>query len=824
MGGFGPVRVARGEGSVTRLELFLDLIFVFAFLNVTGLAVEQFNPAGVPRGLLLLVLLWGCWAAYAWLGNVVRLDRGVMPLFIFGISATLFVMALTAREAFVDREGGLNGPVVFAVCYVIARNGPLFVATAAGVVEPGTRRNLRKAWPARLAGSLALLAAAILPDHVHGEVTREWVRFTLVACVIVADYAGTLLLGSASWHIKSISYWAERHSLIILIGFGEAIISIGLSQGAAVAQPLTVQVLAGTLLGVVLAGALWWTYFDIARFAAEQAMAGVSEARRTVLGRDAYSFLHLLMTAGLVLVALGLHTALYELRLASEMPIGRMGLLVLYGGVILYLVGLILFELRTLRLLGRSPVLGVILVGSLAPIALQLPVLVQVGLLTAAVGAMALADATVFRHRHRQLHAEIQPVLKQGGVTPKELFFDLVFVYAFLQVTAVMSGDPTWRGVVRGLLVLVVLWLAWCVYTWLGIGVRSEHPVVRLVMVLVVALTTFITLASPQAFNDAVGGLSGPLVFVACYALIRLLFLGTSWTVVVRQAPTQRASVARSAVPTMLALVILLAAALIPQPAGDVRLLTPVRAGLWLAAIAVDLVGNRLVGPHLPPAWSAKHWADRYSLIIIIALGQAVISMGTAAVYTPISAQIIVAAGLGTALLAALWWIYFSTTAVHGEPALAASEPARRSRLAADAYALLHLPMVAGVVLVALGLGKTMSVLGSQGLLDGAPVYLLPHFALFGGVIIYLLADQGFRWRLSRHVDPPRIAQTLVVTALTPATANLQALTALAILTAVSVGFSMIEMAQRNHEGRIKITFRFPRSTGRPHNRPTQDG
>ena len=171
-------------------------------------------------------------------------------------------------------------------------------------------------------------------------------------------------------------------------------------------------------------------------------------------------------------------------------------------------------------------------------------------------------------------------------------------------------------------------------------------------------------------------------------------------------------------------------------------------------------------------------------------------SISKSAVYTPISARIIVAAALGTALLAALWWIYFGTTASYGERVLVASGRARRAALARDAYGLLHLPMVAGIVLVSFGLGKTMSVLGSHGLFDGAPVYQLPHLALFGGVIIYLLVDLAFRWRLARRAHRQRIVQTLVVIALVPATASLPGLTALAILAAVCVGFIAIEVVR----------------------------
>ncbi|MFE9957025.1 low temperature requirement protein A [Micromonospora sp. NPDC005299] len=795
MGGVGRIQLAGDAGGVSRLELFLDLIFVFAFLNVTGVTAEQLNPAGLPRGLLLLVLLWWCWAPFAWLGSTVRLDRGVMPVLMFGLSATLFVMGLTVREAFHDRPGGLSGPVVFALGYLVVRGTTLAAAAlAAAAGEAAPRRLALRAWPPPLAGALFLLAAALVPGHVPGEVDREWLRFGLVGCAIVAEYGGALLLGANLWRIGSIPYWAEGHALIILIGFGETIISVGLSQGVAATQPLTLEVLVGALLGVTLAGALWWTYFDVARFAAEQAMERAAGKRRALLGRDAYSFLHLPMMAGLILVALGLKKVLGELRADSHEATPILTLLVLHGGVVLYLLGLVLFEVRTLRILGRSPVLGILLVAGLAPVAPHLPALAELALLAAAVGATALADVTVFRRRHRRLHAMIGPTQEHAGVTPKELFFDLVFVYAFLQVAALMADDPTWSGLARGLLVLAVLWQAWCAYAWLSAEVRSESPVVRLVMVLVVALTALITLASPQAIDDSRGGLPGPLVFVACYAAIRLLHLA-SFGLVARQDPAWPTPSLRAAAPTLVSLGLMLVAALLPLPVGDVRQFSPPRVGLWLLAIAVDLAGNARVGLRHLSVRSAEHWADRHSLIIIIGLGEAVISMGSAVVYTPVSARIVVAVFLGTALLAALWWAYFGWDSTEGERALAAADLRTRTRLARDAYTWLHLPMVAGIVLVSLGLRKTMSVLGSRGFFElGPPPYPLAHAALFGGVLLYLSGVQAFRWRTTGRWRPARLVQALVVAALLPLTAGLSALLALALLAAVCLALTAFEV------------------------------
>ncbi|NYF57419.1 low temperature requirement protein A [Micromonospora purpureochromogenes] len=793
MGGFGRIELA-GEGDgVSRLELFVDLVFVYAFLNVTGVISEQFNPAGVPRGLLILVLLWWCWVRYAGLGSAVRLDRGFVPALIFAGSATLLVMSLTVREAFGDQPGGLSGPLVFAVGYALVQGGGLALGSWARWSDPGSRQQFRRVWLPAGAGIVLLLAGALVPSGTADDTAREWIRFALVGAAVLVEYVGFALVGVGSWRIRSITYWAERHGLIILIAFGETILSVGLSQGAAIAQPLTWPVIAGVLLSVMLVGTLWWTYFDVARFAAEQALHDVTGPRRTLLARDAYSYLHLPMVGGLILVSLGLKYVLGELRVPSDRS-PTLGLAALYGGVVLYLAGLIAFELRTLRLLGRSPILGVALVVAAAPLAAGAPVLAKLALVAAATAAMALSDVTVFRHKHRRLHAALGPAGREPpGVTPKELFFDLVFVYAFLQVAAVMAEDPRWPGLLRGLLVLTVLWWAWAAYAWLSNTVRAETPAVRGVMLLAVAVTAVITIAIPQAFNDAVGGLSGPVLFVGCYAVIRLLHLGSFWAVT-RAEPALRGRVLPMAVPTLTALALLIAAALVPEPVGDVRLLSPVRAGLWLLAIAIDLSAGVAL---LPPPWripSASHCADRYSLIVIIALGEAVISMGAAVMYTPISLRIVVASALGTALLAALWWWYFDVDSTAGEHALDRAEGARRTTLARIGYGYLHLPMIAGIVLVSLGLRTTMSVLGTHGLLTATPPLRWPaHLALFGGVALFLLADQLFWWRLTGGLRWIRAAATLALLALIPLTVGVGPLLALALLVAACLALILAE-------------------------------
>ncbi|MEV1146647.1 low temperature requirement protein A [Micromonospora sp. NPDC049799] len=357
-------------------------------------------------------------------------------------------------------------------------------------------------------------------------------------------------------------------------------------------------------------------------------------------------------------------------------------------------------------------------------------------------------------------------------------------MYAFLQVSALLAEDPTWSGLLRGLLVLTVLWWAWCAYVWLACAVRSEAAVVRGVMVVVVAVTAVISIAVPQALADARGGLYGPLVFVTCYAVLRLSQIAALWVTAWRERdPDRRAQAVATTWPALLALAVLLAAALVPEPVGDIRLLSPTRVALWLVAIAVDLGGARLVNVARWRIWSAPHWSDRFSLIVIIGLGEAVIAIGAAVVYTPVSGRIVVAAVLGTALLGALWWVYFGRDADVGEHALADRTGRARIALARDGYAYLHLPMIAGIVLVSLGLRKTMGGLGTQALfVDTPPLGAVPHLALFGGVLLYLVADEVF-WRMATGGwRRQRLLTAAAVAALMPLTVPIGPLAALGVL------------------------------------------
>ncbi|HEY7762888.1 MAG TPA: low temperature requirement protein A, partial [Actinomycetota bacterium] len=176
------------EARVTPIELFLDLVFVFAITQVTELMADDLSARGIVQGLLVLGLVWWCWVGYAWLGAVVRADEGLGRVAMFGAMAAVFVLAITIPEAFHDIDGGLSGPVVVAFAYLAVRvlHLTIFWLTARADGDEGLRRQLLRFAPS-LAGSTALLLVASQLDGT----AQIWVW----VAVLAVDYVGTILGG-----------------------------------------------------------------------------------------------------------------------------------------------------------------------------------------------------------------------------------------------------------------------------------------------------------------------------------------------------------------------------------------------------------------------------------------------------------------------------------------------------------------------------------------------------------------------------------------------------------------------------------------------------
>jgi low temperature requirement protein LtrA len=353
----------------------------------------------------------------------------------------------------------------------------------------------------------------------------------------------------------------------------------------------------------------------------------------------------------------------------------------------------------------------------------------------------------------------LRAVMRQEEtVTPLELFFDLVFVLAITQCTALMSGDPTWSGVARGMLVLGVLWWSWVGWAWLTSAVDPEEYDVRLVMFAAMAALLVAALCVPQAFGNAA------LIFALAYAFVRIAHIAL-FLIASRDDPGFRTSVVGLARSTAIGVGLLVAASF-----ADNLL----QGGLWALALALDMGGPYFFGAE---GWklAPHHFAERHGLIVIIALGESIVAVGVGA-GAHVDLGIVAAAVVGTAVAAALWWLYFDIVAVAATRRLADAEPGLiQNEMARDSYSYAHFPMVAGIVLVALGMKKTLGHVED-------PLKLVPAAALMGGTAMYLLAHVGFRYRHIHTVNTRRLGLAVLLVAFVPLAVEIPALVTLTVL------------------------------------------
>src|SRR5436305_131530 len=360
--------------------------------------------------------------------------------------------------------------------------------------------------------------------------------------------------------------------------------------------------------------------------------------------------------------------------------------------------------------------------------------------------------------RPRRLTAVMR---SEDRVTPLELFFDLVFVLAITQCTALMARTPTWTGLVRGMLVLGLLWWAWVGYAWLTSVVDPEEGVVRLAIFGAMAALLVVSLCVPHAFGDLA------LLFAGAYAGVRIAHI-VLFVVASREDPGLRRSVTGLAASTGIGIGLLVAGAVAGgNPQGV----------LWLVALLLDMAGPFFFGAE---GWKLVpgHFAERHGLIVIIPLAEYIVAIGVGA-GTGVDAGVVTAAVLGVAVAGALWWLYFDVVALVAARRLSNAEEGRaRNEIARDSFSYLHFPMVAGIVLLALGLKKTL------GHVDD-PLKLVPAVALLGGPALYLLAHVAFRWRNVHRFNAPRLLCAIVLLALIPVAVEIPALATLGLVVAL---------------------------------------
>ena len=354
---------------------------------------------------------------------------------------------------------------------------------------------------------------------------------------------------------------------------------------------------------------------------------------------------------------------------------------------------------------------------------------------------------------------------------PVELLWDLVFVFAVTQVSTLLREHLSWGGFGRALLALALMWWAWSAFVW---ATNAEHPdaVALRATLFVATLLIFLTgLALPHAF-----GRDGTL-FAATYTGVRLLHLAL-YADASRRGNASWSAIAGFGVTVLAGMGLLVVGSFAN---GGVRV------ALWAVAAAIDYAG---------PAWLTRerlrglqqvavaHFAERYGLFVIICLGESIVAVGFGAGARHLGAELVGAAALALLVTIGLWWTYFDRASARGEQSLRAHDDPVLA--AADAYSYLHLPIVAGIIVFAVG--ARAAVAGETGALpDGA------RLALYGGVALYLLAHAAFTLRLGGARSVAKLLAAIACMALFALTGGLVAWAAVGLLALLLAALAGVE-------------------------------
>ena len=360
--------------------------------------------------------------------------------------------------------------------------------------------------------------------------------------------------------------------------------------------------------------------------------------------------------------------------------------------------------------------------------------------------------------------------------TPVELLWDLVFVFAITQVTTLLWRDLTWRGFGRAMLVLALVWWAWSAFVWAANAQVADSPTLRACL-LISSIAIFITgLSVPHAFG------SEAALFAVTYAVVRLLHLGL-YADASRRGNASWAAIAGFAVTVIAGMALLIAGSFASSW---------LRTALWVLAAAIDYAG---------PAWLTRerlrglqhvavaHFAERYSLFVIICLGESIVAIGVGALGSSseraLTGELVVAVALGLLITIAMWWAYFEGFAARAEERLREHDDPVLA--AADSYSYLHLVIVAGIITFAVGV---------KVLTRGSVSVPLPEparLALCGGVAMYLVGHAAFALRMVGEVEYEKLAVAAALLVLFTLSAGLAAWIVAVAIAALVSGLCVVE-------------------------------
>ena len=382
---------------------------------------------------------------------------------------------------------------------------------------------------------------------------------------------------------------------------------------------------------------------------------------------------------------------------------------------------------------------------------------------------------------------EIAPLLREATVEEEErktsyleLFFDLVFVFAFTQVTALITEDTSAHGFARSALVLAMVWWAWSAYAWMTDAIDIENVVTRLIIVAGMVAGFFMALAVPDAFQDEAAW------FAVAYFVVRVLNSALfAWGV--RGDPGNLRATLRLT-PWFVG------AALVALVGGFVD--ADYRAWVWLASLVIDVVGTLTVA-RLEWRVSPSHFAERFALIVIIALGESIVAIGIGTAHLERDATYALSVVVAFAGVAALWWAYFDFTALAAARMLVRAPAESRGPLARDVFTYFHYPVVLGIILYAVAAKKTL-----EHPLD--PLSEAGRWALGLGVAFFLVAFALMRFRAVRRLAWERLAAAALALVVAVLLDGPDALVTLAVVIAILVVSIGVE-TMRLHELRAEL-------------------
>jgi low temperature requirement protein LtrA len=386
------------EQHATTLELFYDLVFVFAITQVSHLLLDHLTWTGAGQAALVLLVVWWSWNYTTWVTNELNTESIAVRLLLIGLMLASLVMAIAIPDAFGDKA------LLFAASYVAIQVGRhLFLTFVAA--EPGTNERVR-------AGRILIwfLAAGVL--WIAGALADGSARTVLWLVALALDYGAPMVtywvpgltrMRPEAWDVGS-GHFAERFQLFIIIALGESIVITGATTAE---HELTTATIVAFGLAFLITAALWWLYFNLLAAMAERRLAQAEN--RTVLARDAYTYLHVVIVAGILLTAVG--DEIVIAHPTEELKDAELAAVV--AGPALYLLAHVLLRLRmsgTLaarRLAGAAACLAVAAIGTFAP------ALVVSGLLFAVLVAVIVGDQIAGVHRRRR--GEPSPLERLAG-------------------------------------------------------------------------------------------------------------------------------------------------------------------------------------------------------------------------------------------------------------------------------------------------------------------------------------------------------------------------------------------------------------------------